>query len=476
MSQSYRRFIYIPNDVSGWIQNISLVYFDFFPNKIEPRIDVVNQNEMTVRIHRNTHFGASMKFLFQLLVVFLTVSTVFIVLTISTKPILINSEKVSGSVVKKAYSSLTELREQLLNDDQDFAVSLSEEELNSMLLLANDLASVNMRINLGVNNGIFVFQLGTRILSQPFYINGFCILGGAAERLIDECKIGLIPISGKVMEFSIAKSAQLLGGRELAELVKDSFSSVQVDQGYLIGKMRKSQLLGENIRQRKRQFVNVSKRLFQNATIHKDAVAVYIDALNSIPHSETRLSVYIAQAFKTAKASPNALPPKKENEAALWAVAILVGSNQFADMIGLDNLPLNLRSTQINGRFDHSLHYVYSMIIELTTNVSLSNKVGLYKELLDSEGGSGFSFDDLVADRAGTKLAHVATLDNKHAVHIQAWFASNEIILLPKLDFPNNQLQRNNFKKYFGGAKNSELDTIIEQIEAAIDNLETYKL
>ena len=390
-----------------------------------------------------------MKFSLQLLVIFFIVSTLFIVLTISTKPILTDSEKVYGRVIKKAYSSLKELREELLKDDQNFAVSLSEEELNSMLLVANDLASVNMRINLGVDNGIFVFQLSTRMLSQPLFINGFCLLGGAAGKLIDECKIGLIPINGKVMEFFIAKSAQLFGGGELAELVKDSFSSVQVEQGYLIGKMRKSQSLGENIRQRKSQFVKISKRLFQNATMHKDAVAVYIDALISIPHSETRLSVYIAQAFKTAEASPNALPPTRENEAALWAVAILVGSKQFADMIGLDNLPQNLRRTQINGRFDHSLHYVYSMIIEFTTNVSLSNKVGLYKELLDSEGGSGFSFDDLVADRAGTKLAHVATLDNKHAVHIQAWFASNEIILLPKLDFPNNQLQRNNFKKYF---------------------------
>ena len=37
-SQSYRRFIYIPNDLLGWIANFSLVYFDFFPNKIEPRI------------------------------------------------------------------------------------------------------------------------------------------------------------------------------------------------------------------------------------------------------------------------------------------------------------------------------------------------------------------------------------------------------------------------------------------------------
>ncbi len=167
---------------------------------------------------------------------------------------------------------------------------------------------------------------------------------------------------------------------------------------------------------------------------------------------------------------------KKENEAALWAVAILVGSNKFADMIGLDSLPYNLRSTQINGRFNLSLHYVYSMIIEMTTNVSLSNKIGLYKELLDSEGGSGFSFDDLVADRAGTKLAHVATLDNKHAVHMQTLFASNEIILLPKLDFPKNNLKSNNFELYFGGARNSELEAIIKRIEAAIENLEIYKL
>ncbi|TKB03519.1 hypothetical protein E5672_10805 [Alteromonas portus] len=416
-----------------------------------------------------------MKFSFQLFVCFLIMSTVFTVMVTSTKPILSKSENVSGDVVKKAYSSLTELREELLNDNQDFAVSLSEEDLNSMLLLANDLANVNTRINLNVNNGIFVFQLGFTIINQPLYINGFCLLGGSAETLIDECKIGLIPISGKVTEFLITNSVQFFGGKELAELVKGSLRSVHVDHGHLVGKMTKSQSLGENIRQRKRQFFNVSKRIFQNATVHKDAVTVYINVLDTIPHSETRLSIYIAHAFKAAKNSPNALSPKKENEAALWAVAILVGSNQFADLIGLDNLPYNTRSTQINGRFDHSLHYVYSMIIELTTNVSFSNKVGLYKELLDSEGGSGFSFDDLVADRAGTKLAHIATLDNKHAVHIQRRFTSREIILLPKLDFPNNQLQSNNFERYFEGTKNSDLEAITKRIDIAINDLEIYK-
>ena len=59
---------------------------------------------------------------------------------------------------------------------------------------------------------------------------------------------------------------------------------------------------------------------------------------------------------------------------------------------------------------------------------------------------------------------------------MQTLFASNEIILLPKLDFPKNNLKSNNFELYFGGARNSELEAIIKRIEAAIENLEIYKL
>ena len=41
----------------------------------------------------------------------------------------------------------------------------------------------------------------------------------------------------------------------------------------------------------------------------------------------------------------------------------------------------------------------------------LSDAIGVYKEVSDSRGGSGFSFNDLAADRAGTRLGLRARRD-----------------------------------------------------------------
>jgi peptidoglycan/LPS O-acetylase OafA/YrhL len=37
-SKEYREFIYLPNSLTGFIQNITMVYWDLFPGKVEPRL------------------------------------------------------------------------------------------------------------------------------------------------------------------------------------------------------------------------------------------------------------------------------------------------------------------------------------------------------------------------------------------------------------------------------------------------------
>ena len=37
-SRQYREFIFLPNSCFEWFQNLSLVYFDFFPNTVKPRL------------------------------------------------------------------------------------------------------------------------------------------------------------------------------------------------------------------------------------------------------------------------------------------------------------------------------------------------------------------------------------------------------------------------------------------------------
>jgi hypothetical protein len=48
-----------------------------------------------------------------------------------------------------------------------------------------------------------------------------------------------------------------------------------------------------------------------------------------------------------------------------------------------------------------------------------SDEAGLFKEELDADGGSGFSFADLAADRSGTTFAVVATRDEEAARAVQ---------------------------------------------------------
>ena len=65
----------------------------------------------------------------------------------------------------------------------------------------------------------------------------------------------------------------------------------------------------------------------------------------------------------------------------------------------------NRAITTLSGRGDLSLHFLYSVILEQVGKENIGLSIGELKELLDSnEGGSGFSFADLAADKAGIYL------------------------------------------------------------------------
>ncbi len=68
--------------------------------------------------------------------------------------------------------------------------------------------------------------------------------------------------------------------------------------------------------------------------------------------------------------------------------------------------PVELR---LNDRPDTALHFLVSAVIASQADAELADAVGLWKELSDSAaGGSGFSFNDLAADRAGTLFGSLA--------------------------------------------------------------------
>lgn len=74
----------------------------------------------------------------------------------------------------------------------------------------------------------------------------------------------------------------------------------------------------------------------------------------------------------------------------------------------------------LGGRADLAQHFLTSAAISAQGGDALAELLGLYKELADSRGGSGFSFADLAADQAGSRFARRAVGSTEGAMRVQA--------------------------------------------------------
>jgi hypothetical protein len=84
----------------------------------------------------------------------------------------------------------------------------------------------------------------------------------------------------------------------------------------------------------------------------------------------------------------------------------------------------------------------------------LADAVGVFKELSDSQGGSGFSFPDLLADRAGVVMAETAT--GPGALSLQRAMAGSvdEALFMPPINDLPEGLQNLEFRSRY-----QDLDT-----------------
>jgi hypothetical protein len=140
-----------------------------------------------------------------------------------------------------------------------------------------------------------------------------------------------------------------------------------------------------------------------------------LEAAPSLPRGEPRLGAAVEVAFARARARSATSPPVLENRAALLALGLLLGHRRLEDFVGpvLDERAWRraapLARTTLRGRDDWTKHFFVSAALTVLSAQTPSEAIGIVKEELDAGGGSGFSFGDLLADRAGTTFALLAT-------------------------------------------------------------------
>jgi hypothetical protein len=122
----------------------------------------------------------------------------------------------------------------------------------------------------------------------------------------------------------------------------------------------------------------------------------------------------------------------------------------------------------LHGRRDFAEHFLISAALSVNGGSRLANAIGLVKEEEDANKGSGFSFTDLAANRAGVRLGERATGDSAREVSRQLAAARSDADLLPDFrDLPEFMPQAE-FDRRFGPVGGARYNAVIDRIDARL--------
>lgn len=182
------------------------------------------------------------------------------------------------------------------------------------------------------------------------------------------------------------------------------------------------------------------------------------------------LAQMLAPLFELAQQrSQSGNDPAAENRAALLALTLYANGRWLGHVsVAARNWP-RPRPLQLllAGRGDFTLHFLISAMLAAEGTTPLSRAVGVYKEVADSRGGSGFSFSDVAADRAGTRFGERAVKD---PLALQALVARgvSDADLMPRSDDLPEFMAEPEFLRRFGGVGAPAYNQMLAEIDRRV--------
>ncbi|HZA34102.1 MAG TPA: hypothetical protein VE505_04205 [Vicinamibacterales bacterium] len=213
-----------------------------------------------------------------------------------------------------------------------------------------------------------------------------------------------------------------------------------------------------------------------------DRLRVYQQALaeatRGLPRGGVSLARLLTPVFAVAAARAASSDPVVENRAAILVLTFYVDGRSLAQVMPeARSWPRAARRTvTLNGRNDLAKHFIISAALSANTGGPFADAVGIYKEIADSRGGSGFSFNDLAADRAGSRLGQLAEApQSARVLQARLRVPLTERVLMPETSDLPEFMPEPEFRRRFGGVGGPEYARMMADIEARIAALPLYQ-
>lgn len=167
----------------------------------------------------------------------------------------------------------------------------------------------------------------------------------------------------------------------------------------------------------------------------------------------------------------------RENRAVIIAVGSYIYKQELRRYLPLGLVYAKEYQVFAYKRVDIPQHFIASALLATVDASLLGERLGEDKELGDAQKGSGFSFVDLAADRAGTRFGQWATASAKQARELQLSMSGIQdyTAIIPDIRGLPEQMDTYTFNSQYGGAGSQLYKDMLAEIDERIDALPLYR-
>ena len=394
-------------------------------------------------------------------------------------PLVTSKQNLSHKDVERAKRLLKQNDPDKLKQDSLNTLAVSERDLN--LLLSYGLSRVDaLAGQVDLNFGNIMTELTLSFPKNRFgsYLNMFTSVTHASDRLqVERFRIGKLNVAPWLINPVLTMIHKSLLQYDNYQRVLAQVDSFNLSEDKLVVTYRWRKELKDDLKSQARALL-ISDH-------DKTLIKIYEDQLirvsSAMPKKSVSLASLMDKLFLTAKKrTENGSSAKDENRALILALAMYVNGTDVNKFLGEPSngarsthrrLDLRLRS-----RSDLAQHFLVSAAITVSANSGIADAIGLFKEIDDSKGGSGFSFADLAADKAGVRFAQIATGSNKQATAIQARMSKkiSETDFMPRIDRLPESIMELEFKKHYREVGTHEYELVETEINRRIADCRIY--
>lgn len=316
-------------------------------------------------------------------------------------------------------------------------------------------------------------NLRLSLLPQPGHLNP-----QPPGLLLDRVQAGQVTVPVWLAQWlfeQIEPRLRQRAGYTEARAALNLIASTQVHNRHLVVTLRWDKQLAENLRDRSRMIA-----LSQGERLRIGLYGQWIGDQLRRQGGDASLVELLAPLMRLVQQRiDDDREPQAEMRAAMMALALRVGLDDRltvqvlgdADAAVLRGLGAG-RST-LHKRRDLAQHFIVSAALQLNSGSQFADLVGLWKEVDDAKGGSGFSFPDLLADRAGVRFGELAQANPKLWA-MQIATIKRESDLIPPIHALPEGLQEPEFQRRYRNRDNEAWARVQTEINRRLQALPLY--